>query len=248
VALTDHDTTAGLARFLAAGAGRSVRCVAGVELSAEHHPGTLHLLGYFIQPDSPALQRGLETLRAGRAERNQEILARLNALGVDLAWEDVLALAGGEVVGRPHFARALIARGRVADKEEAFDRYLARGQPAYVERFRLMPAATLQLIRAAGGVAVLAHPHSLKMGRKELRALVMELCAAGLEGLEVLYPEHAPDEVRQYRALARELNLVPTGGSDFHGVLSPDIQLGRGFGALRVPDDVLPRLEARRPR
>ena len=247
VALTDHDTTAGVERFLAAGAGRPLRCIAGVELSAEHHPGTLHVLGYFIQPANAALQDGLDRLRTGRAVRNREILRRLNELGLPLTWEEVVAYAGGEVVGRPHFALALIARGCVVDKEEAFARYLARGQPGYAERFRLTPAASLQLIRDAGGVPVLAHPHTLDLGRKELRKLIMELRAQGLEGLEVYYPEHSPAQVRQYRDLAQGLNLVPTGGSDFHGALSPYIKLGRGFGTLQVPDEVLAKLEERKP-
>ena len=247
LALTDHDTVGGLTRLLAAGAGRPVRCIAGVEISAEFQPGTLHLLGYFIDPTEKGLTSTLARLRAGRALRNQEILGKLHTLGLMVTEEEVRAHAGEEVIGRPHFALALIARGYVRDKEEAFGRYLARGQPAYAERFRLTPAASIQCIRAAGGVPVLAHLGTLALGQKDLRKVVMQLRDQGLEGLEIYYPEHHPTQVRQYRNLAKDLNLAVTGGSDFHGTLSPHIKLGRGFGSLQVPDDLLAKLEARKP-
>lgn len=246
VALTDHDTTAGVPRFLAAAQRGGLRGVAGVEVSAEHHPGALHMLGYFFDPAHTGLQEKLARLRAGRTERNREILQHLHALGVELTWDEVHALAGGEVVGRPHFARALIARGHVKDKDEAFARFLARGKPAYAERFRLTPAASIQMIRAAGGVAVLAHPCSLKLGQKQLRALLVELRDAGLGGVEVYHSEHNAAQTKLFQRLATELGLALTGGSDFHGALTPDLKLGRGFGALRIPDELLHALEARR--
>ncbi len=247
VALTDHDTTGGLPRFLASAACSGLRGITGVEISAEHHPGAMHILGYLFDPDHAGLQEQLAQLRVGRTARNRQILEKLQALGLELTWDEVHALAGGEVVGRPHFARALIARGHVQDKAEAFSKLLARGRPAYAERFRLSPAASIQMIRAAGGVAVLAHPCSLKLGQKALRALLVELCAAGLGGLEVYHSEHNPSQTRLYHRLATELGLALTGGSDFHGALMPDIKLGRGFGGLRVPADLLPKLEAQRP-
>ncbi|MCX6995754.1 MAG: hypothetical protein NTV49_01380, partial [Kiritimatiellaeota bacterium] len=190
------------------------------------------------------LARALARLRAGREIRNQEILSKLNALGLTVTAEELRVCAGEEVVGRPHVALAMIARGYVRDKDEAFGRYLASGQPAYAARFRMTPAESIQRIRAAGGVPVLAHLGTLALGRKDLRALAMQLRDQGLEGLEVYYPEHAPAQVRQYRDLAKDLNLAVTGGSDFHGTLSPHIKLGRGFGALQVPDDLLAKLAA----
>ena len=247
MALTDHDTTAGLPRFLAAAAAASLRGITGVEVSADHHPGALHMLGYLLDPAHAGLQSDLARLCAGRTERNHKILGQLQALGMQLTWAEVHALAGGDVVGRPHFAQALIARGHVKDKDEAFARFLARGRPAYAERFRLSPADSIRMIRAAGGVAVLAHPCSLQLGQNALRALLMELRDAGLEGVEVLHSEHNPGQTRLYQRLANDLGLVATGGSDFHGRLMPDIRLGRGFGGLRVPDEVLAKLEARKP-
>ena len=247
VALTDHDTTEGLPRFLAAAVQCGFRGVAGVEISADHQPGAMHLLGYLFDPAHAGLQAQLAQLRAGRDERNLQILDKLRGLGLELTWAEVRAFAGGEVVGRPHIARALIARGHVQDKAEAFAKLLARGQPAYAERFRLSPAASIQMIRAAGGVAVLAHPCSLKLGQKQLRALLLELRAVGLGGVEVYHSEHNPSQTRLYQRLATDLGLAATGGSDFHGTLMPDIKLGRGFGGLRVPLDLLTKLEAHRP-
>ncbi|TAN35643.1 MAG: PHP domain-containing protein [Verrucomicrobia bacterium] len=247
VALTDHDTTEGLPRFFAATKTSGVRGITGVEISAEHHPGALHMLGYFFDPAHAGLQEKLAQLRAGRTERNQKILNHLHELGLELTWDEVHALAGGEVVGRPHFARAMIARGHVKDKDEAFAKFLARGKPAYAERFRLSPADSIQMIREAGGVPVLAHPCSLKLGQKMLRALLLELRDAGLEGVEVYHSEHNSSQAKLFHRLAVDLGLAVTGGSDFHGALMPDIKLGRGFGSLRVPDDLLPVLEARRP-
>jgi len=247
VALTDHDTTEGLPRFLAAAARHGVRGISGVEISAEHHPGAMHILGYLFDPAHAGLQAQLAQLRAGRNERNRQIMDKLRALGLELTWDEVHALAGGEVVGRPHFARALIARGHVPDKAAAFATLLARGQPAYAERFRFSPVDSIQMIRSAGGVAVLAHPCSLKLGQKPLRALLLELRAAGLGGVEVYHSEHNPYQTRLYHRLATDLGLACTGGSDFHGTLMPDIKLGFGFGRLRVPADLLPKLEAQRP-
>ena len=247
VALTDHDTTEGVPRFLAAAVAHGLRGITGVEISAEHHPGAMHILGYLFDPSHVGFQQKLAQLRAGRTERNRQIMDKLQALGLELTWDEVHALAGGEVVGRPHIARALIARGHVKDKDEAFGKLLARGRPAYAERFRLSPADSIQMIRSAGGVAVLAHPCSLKLGQKQLRALLQELRAVGLGGVEVHHSEHNPSQTRLYLRIATDLGLACTGGSDFHGSLMPDIKLGRGFGGLRVPADLLPKLGAQRP-
>ena len=247
VALTDHDTTDGLPRFLVAARRVGLCGITGIEISAEHHPGAMHMLGYFLDPSHTGLQEDLARLRKGRSERNRQILHKLCALGLELTWDEVHALAGGEVVGRPHFAQALIKRGHVKDKGEAFARFLARGRPAYAERLRLSPADSIQMIRNAGGVPVLAHPCSLKLGQKQLRTLLMELRSAGLEGIEVYHSEHNTSQTRLYHRLATDMGLAMTGGSDFHGALMPDIKLGRGFGGLRVLADLLPKLEARRP-
>jgi predicted metal-dependent phosphoesterase TrpH len=245
VALTDHDTTDGVGFFLKACESVGVRGVAGVEVSAECATGTLHILGYFVRTDEGGLQEMLAKIRGGRAERNVVILEKLNRLGLVLTWDEVKAHAAEEVVGRPHFAQAMVARGYVRSREDAFERFLGKGQPAYADRYRFTAGHCIQAIRGAGGVPVLAHPGTLKCSRTELRRLLTEWCAAGLGGVEVYYSEHTPTQVRKYLSLARDFGLVATGGSDFHGPgVVPGLRLGRGFGALRVPKDVVDRLEA----
>ena len=245
MALTDHDTTAGVPRFLAAAQAAGMKAFSGVEVSAEVDSGTLHVLGYGIQPDHPGLVEHLAWIRKGREERNLEILRKLNELGMTLTYEEVTAYAGADVVARPHFAQAMIAKGYVGNKREAFDRFLARGKPAYAERCRLDASDTFAVIRQAGGLPVLAHPFSLKLSGEPLRLKVEEFKRDGLGGIEVYYPEHTTERLRAYLRLASEFDLVATGGSDFHGAVSPGVEIGRGSGHLHVPDSVAIALEQR---
>lgn len=246
LALTDHDTVAGLPRFLAAGAGSPVQAVPGVELSVDCSSGVMHMLGYWMDTANPELVRQMEWIRNGREMRNRTMLEKLNALGFALTWEEVQACAGEDVVGRPHFGQVLIQKGYAKDKNEAFDKWLGDGKPGYADRPRLTAEVAVALIRQAGGVAVLAHPFSLRIPRDAMAALFSELAAAGLAGVECYYSEHSADLTKEYLALAKQANLVPTGGSDFHGEVSPGIRLGVGFGGLNVPDEVLTQLAARR--
>ncbi len=243
LALTDHDTTAGLPRFFAACNAQtgvaSLKGVGGVEVSADISCGTLHILGYGVDPHHPDLVQTLEQIREGRRERNEAIAAKLTGLGMPGTLEEARRFSRGDVLGRPHFAQALVARGYVRSVKEAFDRFLARGRPAYAERFRFAPQHCIRVIREAGGLAVLAHPFTLHLESAALRQLVNELKATGLGGLEVYYSEHTVEQMRQYEALAREFGLVITGGTDYHGALTPDIQLGRGFGNLHIPEHML---------
>jgi 3',5'-nucleoside bisphosphate phosphatase len=162
-----------------------------------------------------------------------------------LTWDEVAAFAGEDVVGRPHFAQAMIAKGFVKTKEDAFDRYLAKGKPAYLDRTRLTVPDSIRLIHGAGGIAVLAHPSTLKVSRVELHRIVAELAAEGLDGIEAWYSEHTQDQQKSFAKLADEHHLILTGGSDFHGTTNPEVRLGRGFGNLNVPDEVLEPLYAR---
>ncbi len=246
LALTDHDTVAGLPRFLAAAAGTSVRAVPGVELSVDCSSGVMHMLGYWMDTANPELIRQMEWIRNGREMRNQGMLEKLNALGFAMTRDEVQALAGEDVVGRPHFGQVMIQKGYAKDKNEVFDKWLGDGKPAYVDRPRLTAAAAVAVIRQAGGVAVLAHPFTLRVSRDALASLFFELAAAGLAGVECYYSEHSAELTKEFLAMAKQANLVPTGGSDFHGEVSPGIRLGVGFGGLNVPDDVLAQLEARR--
>jgi len=245
IALTDHDCIDGIAPFLDACRRYSVRGIAGVEISADVPRGTLHMLGYCIDPADSELGVVLRRIRAGRDERNRAILEKLNALGAKLDWSEVAAFAHEEVVGRPHFAQALVAKGVVESSEAAFERYLGKGKPAYVERYRLSAVDCIAVIKGAGGVPVLAHPFTLELTGTGLRDYVGELRQKGLEGIEVYYSEHTEEQTREYMALARKFDLAMTGGSDFHGEINPAIKMGRGFGSLHVPDELLPSLVAR---
>jgi predicted metal-dependent phosphoesterase TrpH len=246
VALTDHDTTRGVPRFLEAAQRCGLCAVPGVEISAQSEFGAMHILGYFLRHRDPRLCDQLDRLREARDTRNRRILERLAEAGCPLSAEEVEAEAGGHVVGRPHFARAMIRRGYVKDKQEAFDKYLARGKAAYVGRRRFSPEESIRILREAGGVPVLAHPFTLGLEGAALRTCLVDLAGAGLEGVEVYYPQHGRHQQARYLKLAADLGLVPTGGSDFHGEAASGLRMGVGFGRLRVPDDIVPRLQARK--
>ncbi len=245
LALTDHDSMMGADAFLDACRGAGIRAVPGVEVSVEFSPGTLHMLGLFLDHRNAALNSMLTRIQASRADRNTVILEKLRQLGVALEWDDVAKFAGEDVVGRPHFALALIEKGVVKNKEQAFDRFLAKGKPAYVDRYRLTAAESIATIRAAGGVPVLSHPFTLGYHRNRLREFVVELAQHGLQGIEAYYSEHNAEQQRYCLALASELGLAVSGGSDFHGTLNPGIRIGTGFGSLCVPDDLVDKLYER---
>lgn len=239
IALTDHDSTDGVPELLSACAREGVEAVVGVEISAEVSRGTMHVLGYGVDMANASLQDALRQIRAGRCDRNKVILDRLNSLGYVLAWDEVSSLAGEDVVGRPHFAQALVNRGYVKSREDAFERLLAKGKPGYVDRFRLTPEESIDAIRGAGGVAVMAHPSTLELGKKALVDELRRLAARGLGGVEVYYSEHPSEVQDEYRAMADSMGLLSTGGSDFHGEGNPAVRLGRGFGNLHVPDALM---------
>jgi predicted metal-dependent phosphoesterase TrpH len=250
LALTDHDTTAGLAPFLeacaaAADGAAPLRAVPGVEISVDVTRGTMHVLGYFVRAGDPQLEPLLARIRDGRDGRNGMILNRLRELGMPLDAAEVESRAGGEVVGRPHIAQAMVARGYVRSTTAAFDRFLAKGQPAYCDRYHPPPKEGIAAIRAAGGAAVLAHPWTLEMTRSRLQSFVGELRTEGLAGIEVWYPEHSAEQRDQYLGLCREFDLIAVGGSDFHGAMNPALRLGHGFNGLGVPDSAVDDLAAR---
>ncbi len=245
IALTDHDTFSGVAEAREAGRELGVRVLSGVEISVDFREKTVHMLGYCFDSGVESLGRGLDELVAGRDARNLQIIAKLNDLGIPITIREVREEAGGKVVGRPHFARVLMRHGAVRDRQEAFDKYLARGASAYVDRLRFSPEDSVRMIREAGGVAVMAHPKFVPVGGGDtLEAVLSRLVDAGLRGIECHYSLHTPAETREYLDLARRFNLIVTGGSDFHGDVKPDIAMGRGLGDLAVPDSCADALEA----
>jgi predicted metal-dependent phosphoesterase TrpH len=245
LALTDHDTTDGLPRLMAAAAKTPVQAVSGIELSAEFGEVTLHILGYLFDPSNEALKTALKWVREGRTERNFQILEKLNRLGYRLTHDDILKHAGDDLIGRPHFAAALIEKGHFKHKDKIFQQLLGKGKAAYAERRRLSPEACVELIRNAGGVAVIAHPGQMKITVRALRRLVKKLKPHGLGGLEVWHPTHREYQSAAYLRICEDFDLSATGGSDFHGKLTPDLSLGRGFSDLEVPDTALEALRKR---
>ncbi len=245
MALTDHDTTDGLAEALAAGAELGVEVIPGIEISAQFTDDTMHILGYFLDFASGKLAERLAVLKQARKERNPKIVAKLNALGVSITMEQVERLSGGGQVGRPHIARALLESGYVKTLQQAFDIYLKNGGKAYVEKYRFPPAEAMDMIREAGGVPVLAHPFTLALGSaRALKEVLQDLKAQGLAGVEIFYADHTPEQEALYLKLARELGLLVTGGSDFHGDNKPEVTLGQIRSRNHLTYDLVTALKA----
>jgi len=239
LAITDHDIVEAIPEATAIGQELGIEVVPGVEISSRLGESELHILGYFLNWTDPILAQRLSTLRDSRHLRNPKIVQRLNDLGIPITYEEVRALAGTESVGRPHIARLLMEKKFVTSAKEAFDRYLANGRPAFVDRELPLPAEAVRWIREAGGVPVLAHPTWVRTSADGLRGLVRDLKAAGLGGIEVHYSTHTPSQTTEYLDLAKQCDLLVTGGSDFHGVTKPDIEVGIGRGQLKVSGKLL---------
>lgn len=247
IAVTDHDTTRGVREACEAGNRYGVEVLAGIELSAEISQGQCHILGLLIDPESVTLLTRLREVLDNRALRNDRIVAKLNALGMPITIEEVRAEAGGEVTARPHFARVLVDSGYVATMQEAFDVYLAKGAKAYVDRDRLTQAEAVNLIHAAGGVAILAHPNNLKRDAADTETVIRNLQSVGLDGIEAFYNRHTAEENARYAALADRLGLLATGGSDFHGPsVKPTVFLGHVEGECPAPYSLVERLKERK--
>ena len=249
IAVTDHDTIEGLEEAVTEGQRIGFEVIPGIEISAEHSPGSMHLLGYFLDIHHPLLNERLAYLQKARAERNPKIVENLNRLGVKITYDEVVKASGGGQVGRPHFAQVLLDKGYVRTFQEAFDRFLKKGASAYVDKVRFRPAEAIHFIREAGGVAVVAHPNTLGVnGSKAFEALIVQLIREGLEGIEVYYPEHSPSETAQYKFLAEKHGLVITGGTDYHGIEGTDLDIGVGRGDMKLPYSILENLSAVRNR
>lgn len=215
IGLTDHDSTAGLAEAQAAGEQLGVTVIPGTEINTDlpDNQGEAHVLGYFVEWERPSFQANLNFLRDAREKRGERMVERLREQGLDIAWERVRELAQGSV-GRPHVAQALIERGYAASVSEAFDRYLGKGRPGYVARFKLSPDNAVRMIRSARGIAVLAHPADIH-GLED--KLLPELVIAGLQGLECYYGPYDDETVARLTRLANIYGLIATGGTDYHG-------------------------------
>ncbi len=259
IALTDHDTTAGLAECAAACAEVGINFVPGIELSADrtaldyrslqtdrdptHGPrGTLHILGLFIRPDDPQLLQIQQQTKHARAQRNPQIIERLNQLDVRISYDQVLALVqsqDGGVVGRPHIAQVLVNLGYAKTVQDAFHKYLGHGRPGYVRKDHLPPQQAIDAIHHAGGLAILAHPVQLRCAdADELELAIKHLTAMGIDGLEAYHSDHTPADAERFIRLAQQYDLHITGGSDYHGLRKP-IAMGSQNVPLHVYEALL---------
>lgn len=235
VAIADHDTVGGVESALAAGRQLGIIVVPAVEINTDYADDEIHLLGYYIDHESPALSAHLERLRAERLERGRRIVQRLNELGRKISMERVMEIAGGGAIGRPHIARAIAEAGYASSIGAAFGKYLVRGAPAYVERHKLTPFQAIEIIHEARGVAVLAHP-----GNSKHDELIPDLVDGGLQGIEAYHADHSPTQARHYVEIARRYDLIPTGGSDSHG---PNMLKTVAVGRVTVEIAVVHRLK-----
>lgn len=244
IAIADHDTTDGIAPAIKAAESTSLTIIPAIEISTDIPRAEVHVLGYFIDYQDAQLLETLQRLRLSRVDRAQRMVAKLAQLGMPVEWERVLELAQGGVIGRPHVARALWEKGYVSSPAEAFAKYISRNGPAYVERYRLTPTEAVELVTAARGIAALAHPiieslPTMELSEKtRLESLLPELVQAGLVGIETYYPGYTPEIERYLLRLGNSFGLVPTGGSDYHGLGISAVDPG----TVEVPRSSLDRL------
>ncbi|AZT90899.1 PHP domain-containing protein [Caldicellulosiruptor changbaiensis] len=242
IAITDHDTTDGVKIALKKGQEIGLKIISGVEISADFEI-EMHILGLFIDVDNTLLQEKLKMLEGFRKERNPKIIEKLRKMGYDISMEDVEKVASGEVIGRPHIARVLVQKGYFDSTKAVFENLLGFGKPAYVKKEKLKPYEAIGAIKEAKGIAILAHPHKYLYLEEGPENVFEELKEYGLDGIEVFHSEHTEKETRELLEIARKLDFVVSGGSDFHGANKPDIEIGIGRGNLNIEVRILEELE-----
>lgn len=240
IAVTDHDTTAGFAEAAARGAELGVEVIPAIEMSARADKGEVHILGYFVDPADPKLNAHVTFSKNMRLSRAYAILHKLDDHGHPLSIKSVLGRAGNSPIGRPHIAEAMVQQGVVSSYNDAFNRWIGDGRPAFVEKHNATPAEVIALIHRAGGVAVLAHP-----GPALSHDALYELAASGLDGIEVVHPRHRLSAQKHLRQLAQTFDLLTTGGSDFHGGRKENEALGDYVIAYKHVENLRARHERR---
>ena len=239
-ALTDHDCTDGLPEAMEYAKDKDVEVIPGIELSTGYNGKDVHIVGLDIDYKNESLQKWLTDFRASRDLRNQKMCDKLRTeAGIDISYETLKATDPGAVITRSHYAKFLFANGYVKSIREAFDRYIGDHAKYYVPREKIDPREAVKVILLAGGIPVLAHPVLYHLTKKQLSELVSMLKEAGLIGIEAIYSTYAPSDEREIKALAKEYDLAISGGSDYHGVVKPGLEMGTGYGKLFVPEDVL---------
>lgn len=244
-ALTDHDCVEGLDTILsyAKSLPNAPEIIPGIELSTDENGQEVHMVGLFIDHHNPEFNQYLQEFIASRTTRNKKMCHLLQEHGMNITYEELEAEFPGAVLTRAHYAKLLLKHGYVKSIKEAFERFLGDHCPCYVSREKITPVMAIDLIRKAGGLAILAHPILYHMSDARLDALVQKLKEAGLTGIEAIYSTYSPAEERQIRKLAAKYDLLLSGGSDFHGENKPGLDLGTGYGKLYVPEEVLTKLK-----
>ncbi|MCR5032985.1 MAG: PHP domain-containing protein [Lachnospiraceae bacterium] len=249
LALTDHDTTAGLSEVLEAGKkarekGHDLEIIPGIELSTDYTGTDVHIVGLYIDPSTPSFQKHLEDFIASRDVRNTRICARFKEVAnIEINLDMLRAEFPDAVLTRAHFGRYLLKHGYVSSMKEAFDRYIGDRAPCFVPREKVDPRDGVSLILQAGGIPIFAHPILCRFSDRKLEKLVADLKEADLMGIEAIYSTYKPHEERQIRSLAAKYDLAISGGSDYHGEAKPGLELATGYGNLMVPMDVLEGLK-----
>ncbi|MEA2078164.1 MAG: DUF2061 domain-containing protein [Candidatus Marinimicrobia bacterium] len=237
ISITDHDNFEHISHH--GDISQNIHYIPGVEISAEFN-STLHILGYDFDPEHVELRDTLRSLQEARRKRNKSMLEKMAKQGFYISMEELHEESQGGIVGRPHFANLMLAKGYVKSYQEAFDKYLAKGQPLYMDKKRLDPKKAIRLILAAGGIPVMAHPYQTNLSEKALEELIVELKSYGLQGIEAYYSQHSKKQVKEYLEYAKKYDLLVTAGSDFHGANKPNIDLGMNVNRVHL----LPFLEA----
>jgi hypothetical protein len=243
IALTDHDTIAGIPEIVEAGKKEDIEIVPGVELSTFYDKTEVHIVGLYIDYTDETFKKELESLRSNRDSRNLQICEKFNAIGIKLDYEEMKLKYADSVITRAHFADFLLEKGYISSRNEAFDRYIGSNGPCYVPRKKITPAQAITLIKNAGGIPILAHPVLYHLGKEQMNRLLDYLCDAGIAGLEAIYSTYTLGDELEMKRLAAQRGLLISGGSDYHGANKPYIELGIGKGHLFVPYSVLEEIK-----
>lgn len=244
IALSDHDSVDGVKEAVSEGRRIGLEVVPSIEFSVESATET-HILGYYIDIENQHMLDAFSKIRKARMERNYEYSEKLGKLGFDVSVEEAAALASGGIIARAHFAKVMVAKGYAVSVKQAFDDYLSNGKPAYSSKQAITASEAVDIITKAGGVAYVAHLHLIRKSIDGLRTFLSELKEAGLTGIEGYYTDYTPELQHDYQALANELGLGISGGTDFHGAMKPHISIGKGLGSMNIPYSVLADIKER---
>lgn len=251
VAVADHDTFEGTDEAVLYGSLNNIEVIRGIEISTEYErhdekydfQTEIHIVGLFNDNKYHILNNKLDEVRANRTARNHAVIAKFNEIGIPITYQDLQSVAGGNIITRAHFAKVLLQKGYISCTQECFDKYLGNGKPMYIKREMLSYIDAISLINDSGGIAILAHPLLYKLSDKVLEIMISDLKAAGLTGIEALYSTHSPSDTKFIKTIAQKHKLLISGGSDFHGLNKPKIDLAVGYGNLCVPYEVLEQLK-----